>query len=56
MDIVITYCNQNDYFWKKEYDNAITNTNEVIHNANDHNRYLDRAYGRLLVDTAKCGL
>lgn len=41
MDIVITYCNQNDYFWKKEYDNAITNTNDVIHDANDHNRYLD---------------
>ena len=41
MDIVITHCNQNDFFWKKEYDATIKKEKDVIHNANDHNRYLD---------------
>ena len=41
MDIVIAYCNQNDSFWKKEYDKAIQKEKDIILNANDHNRYLD---------------
>lgn len=41
MDIVITYCNQNDYFWKKEYDSALKREKVEFPEANNHNRYMD---------------